>query len=123
MREDKAICLSLSVVSFACVLAWCIAIACMGCDRPNKAHPVAPPRSEVKVLWFTSDLCGPCRRQAPVAEWALTWVDHEKIDVHDDPGAARKYGVRSVPAYIILIGGTEKSRTQDATELRQLLEG
>ncbi|MDR2721650.1 MAG: thioredoxin [Coriobacteriaceae bacterium] len=58
---------------------------------------------------FFASWCGPCSRIAPVvdelsAELAGK-VDVYKVDIDKSPDVARKYGVMSVPTFMVFKGG------------------
>lgn len=82
-----------------------------------------------RLLFFTADWCGPCRS---AHERLLPWLRRRavvrEIDVDEQPELRRRYGVQSVPTFIILPqqGGERRvigydGRTQ--SQLRQALEG
>lgn len=66
------------------------------------------------VVQFHASWCGPCRAIAPhVAALEQEFagrVDVWRVDVDEDPDAARELGVRGVPTLVVLAGGREVLR-------------
>jgi thioredoxin 1 len=88
--------------------------------------------SPVPVLVeFWAARCAPCRRLAPtLATVAAAWRGRARVftlNVDEELPAAERFGVRSIPAVLLFVGGTEKARLigDDLTgeDLRGLLEG
>ncbi|MDP2670883.1 MAG: thioredoxin [bacterium] len=74
---------------------------------------------EVEFLDFYADWCGPCKVMEPTLE-ALEKelgdkVKITKIDVDSESEASMKYGVMSIPTYIVLKDGQEVERFVGAT--------
>jgi len=66
------------------------------------------------VLAFTASWCGPCERAKPaLIQIQAAGVDVQIIDIDEHPDLARKYGVTSVPTFIVYICGREPVRTND----------
>lgn len=83
----------------------------------------------VKLLDFWAVWCAPCRIMAPVLEEIKKElggkVEIEEINVDEKPDEASKYGVMSIPTYIILKDGKEIGRKIGVTakaELAKLLQ-
>jgi len=72
----------------------------------------------IKLLDFFADWCGPCKAMEPVFEELKKEykgkVEFEEIDVDQDQERARKYGVMSIPTYIIVNGDKEVDRIMGA---------
>ena len=68
----------------------------------------------VKVLDFYADWCGPCKMMDPIiheVEQELTGkVTLEKINVDEKTEISAKYGVMSIPTYVIEKDGKEVGR-------------
>jgi thioredoxin 1 len=66
----------------------------------------------IKVLDFYAKWCSPCKTMLPIFdELKLEFPDYEfdKIDI-DESDEAAKYGISSVPTFVILKNGVEVSR-------------
>ena len=60
------------------------------------------------VVDFWATWCPPCRQMAPVVDEAakqLEDVKFVKVDVDANPLSAAKYGVRSIPAFLVFRDG------------------
>lgn len=68
----------------------------------------------LQLLDFYADWCGPCVVMNPVIEELERElkgnVEIKKIDVDQDQDEASKYGVMSIPTYLILKDGKEVER-------------
>ena len=68
----------------------------------------------LQFLDFYADWCGPCKVMNPVIEELekdfAGKMEISKIDVDNDSEQAEKYGVLSIPTYIVLKDGQEVER-------------
>ena len=74
---------------------------------------------------FWAVWCGPCRMMAPaVAEIAEEKADTlyvGKVNVDDAPDLAERYGINSIPCFILFENGQEKARAIGAQDKAGLL--
>ncbi|HVM40474.1 MAG TPA: thioredoxin [Acidimicrobiia bacterium] len=75
---------------------------------------------------FWAEWCGPCKMVAPVLEELATQqgdkVQIAKLNVDDNPEAARRYEVLSIPTLILFNNGEVEKRMVGARGKGQLLE-
>ena len=83
----------------------------------------------VTLTDFWATWCGPCRMMSPVvdeiAESMSTSIKVGKINIDECPNLAEKYGVMSIPTFIVLKNGTEAGRTvgvQSKEDIVKLLQ-
>ncbi len=72
---------------------------------------------------FWAEWCGPCKMIAPVLEEIAAENDSlriTKLNVDDNPDAARRYGVMSIPTMIVFKNGAEAARVIGAKPKRKL---
>ena len=101
-------------------------------DRSGAPQPVlgavlaaVVARAPIPVLVdFSAKWCGPCRMVEPVLDQLARSRAGElvvlKLDIDDDPDAARRLGVRGVPTFILFQGGREVGRRSGALPLSEL---
>ena len=79
----------------------------------------------VELLDFYADWCGPCVVMKPVLEELekemADTVKITKIDVDQKQEEASKYGVMSIPTYVILKDGKEVDRFIGATSKQNVV--
>jgi len=73
------------------------------------------------LLDFYADWCGPCRAMNPTIE-ALVERGYpvRKVNVDQDRQLAAKFGVQSVPCYVMLVDGGEVDRVSGSTSFSRL---
>ena len=87
-------------------------------------------KSDIPVLVdFSATWCGPCRRMEPMVEKAaIDYAGKVKIvtvDVDACTDIARKYGIMSVPTFMMFKGGEIISKTpgsMPAVKLMQIID-
>ncbi|MEM6278057.1 MAG: thioredoxin domain-containing protein [Verrucomicrobiota bacterium] len=71
--------------------------------------------SELRILRFEADWCGPCQQMKPVFEKVSKnfseKADFETINVDKQPELAQQFGVRGLPTVIAIKDGKEVDRS------------
>jgi len=73
-----------------------------------------------RVLRFTASWCGPCKGLAMTLNNINTNMPIEVIDIDEQSGIARDFGIRSVPTLVMLDENTEVKRVVGALPQQQL---
>ncbi|MCH8820925.1 thioredoxin [Patescibacteria group bacterium] len=80
----------------------------------------------VELLDFYADWCGPCKIMEPIMEELEKEMGDKvkitKIDVDQKQEEASKYGVMSIPTYIILKDSKEVDRFIGATSKENVVQ-
>ena len=83
-------------------------------DLNEKDFETAVAEKKVSLIDFWAPWCGPCRMTGPQVETAAEELDGKasffKVNVDDNPGLARQFGVMSIPTLIVLQDGEEAAR-------------
>ncbi len=77
---------------------------------------------ETVLLDFSGDSCAPCRQMRPVVQ-QLAAAGHpvREVNTSRDPETAKRYGVRALPTFVMLVDGREVDRSVGATSRERLL--
>ena len=66
------------------------------------------------LVYYTGTWCPPCRVLKPTIEKVAGEVKSKcgvfSLDIDDSPEIAKKYGIKSIPAFILFENGEEKER-------------
>ena len=75
---------------------------------------------------FFAEWCGPCQTMGPVLKDLAGDIGDRatilKVDIDKNPGAARAFGVRGVPTFIVFKEGKQLWRQSGAMPKHMLLE-
>lgn len=96
-------------------------------DNKNFETEVLQSRTPV-LIDFWATWCGPCRMMSPVVDDIAGSMGDSikvcKVNIDDNPELAEKYGVMSIPTFIIIKSGKEEGRlvgVQSKEELVKLI--
>ena len=76
------------------------------------------------VLYFTADWCNPCQRTRPITDELKRegLVDFLYVDVDTELKLAEKFGIKSIPTYILIEDGKEIKRMNGAKTRQEFLD-
>ena len=76
---------------------------------------------------FFAEWCGPCQTMSPIIKELASDLGDEvrilKVDIDKNPGAARAFGVRGVPTFVIFKNGKPVWRQSGAMPKSELMRG
>lgn len=77
--------------------------------------------SEDGLLDFTATWCGPCQQMSSiVSRLERQGAPIRKVDIDQEPGLAKKYGIQSIPCFVLVSNGQEIDRVTGLTTENQL---
>ena len=86
----------------------------------------ADPASEAVLLDFTATWCGPCQQMSgTISRLQRMGYPIRKVDVDREPNLAKRYGISSIPAFVLVVQGQEQGRltgVQSEGQLKRLLQ-
>jgi thiol-disulfide isomerase/thioredoxin len=76
------------------------------------------------VLYFTAEWCNPCARTRPVAEELKRdgIIDFLFVDADTELELLEKFGIKSIPSYILIEDGLEVKRMNGAKTRQDFLD-
>lgn len=83
------------------------------------------PQEGKVIVDFWAQWCGPCKMMMPVLEKYSAEdeaVEVVKINVDEEADIAAKYGIRSIPTFILFEDGEVVARQSGAMSVEQLKE-
>jgi thioredoxin 1 len=82
-----------------------------------------PEKGKVLVDFY-ADWCGPCKAMKPTLEKfeESSNVPLVKVNVDEEPEISQKYGIRSIPCFIVIEDGKELTKKIGMQSIDQLLE-
>ncbi|MFN3148940.1 thioredoxin family protein [Bremerella sp.] len=122
---QKAIVVIVAMLSFAAPVVLTLATNSSGGFSP--AEDVKPRDLPGKILFFSASWCPACRHADPAyQELRNAGYPIRKVDVDSNSSLAQKYGVRSIPQFVYVVNGQEKSRISggaSAGRIKRLYRG
>jgi thiol-disulfide isomerase/thioredoxin len=77
---------------------------------------------EREVLAFSAPWCSGCQKDKPqIADLRSRGVTITEINIDERPDLAEKYGITSVPTYVVLENGVEVERTQSIVTIISMI--
>tara|TARA_R110001592_G_scaffold345900_1_gene638144 strand:+ start:635 stop:880 length:246 start_codon:yes stop_codon:yes gene_type:complete len=74
-----------------------------------------------KILYFSAAWCGPCKTLGPIMESLSGQINYQKINVDTNQDQSIKYGIRNIPALVLLENGEVKDKKVGVLSKDQIL--
>ena len=75
-----------------------------------------------QIIYFTAKWCGPCRTLGPVMEGLSSELNIRRVDVDQDRELSTKYGIRSVPALVLVNEAGEEIKRSIGVQYREVIK-
>ncbi len=105
------------------LLTWILCEADSSATHSQQSSIVVmKPDTRRGILYdFTANWCAPCRRMKPiVTRMEQQGLPIRQVDVDREPALAKKYGISSIPAFVLVIDGKVVQRVVGMTSESQL---
>lgn len=73
-----------------------------------------------QILYFSAAWCGPCKAIKPVINEAASSMNIRTVDVDQEQSLSQQYNIRSVPTFVLLENGQEKTRVSGAQTINSI---
>lgn len=111
------------LIAYLTFLAVVILIVlCLGCGSRLNGGEDRSSKCKISVIAFVAEWCAPCKRAMPaLIAIRASGVQVTIIDVDKQPDIAKRYGVSSVPTFLVRTKDTT-IRTQNIATVQRLTE-
>jgi thiol-disulfide isomerase/thioredoxin len=83
--------------------------------------PITPGTADGQLVVFTADWCGACKAMKPiVADLYRQGFDVRVYNVDSNREKAERYGIRSIPTFVLVRGGVEVRRQSGMMSVEKL---
>ena len=75
-----------------------------------------------QIIYFTAKWCGPSRTLGPIMEGLSSELNIRRVDVDQDRELSTKYGIRSVPALVLVNEAGEEIKRSIGVQSREVIK-